>query len=514
MSYNHGTYGQLMPTGTYSEESPSLVAYIGTAPIHKIAGQSKTENLVNYPLKITSLNVARNLLGYTEKADFSDYTLCEAVEAHFKNNLENVGPIYCINILDPAENATPMEEALSFPVQKKQVAFTLGDLVLDSMTVEVLGEEVAVEGEEGTEVEASPELVEGVDYKMVYDSSSDTVTITFTGSNIPTMIAIKGDIVDPTVEASQVIGAIDLDGKKSGLKVLQDIFPKSNEVVNVLAAPGFSEIPEVYEAMISAVQKINGHWDAYVNADIPMRDGDTSIKSISKAIEWKEDHSYDSGLSKVYWPQSLRKDGKVFHLSTLASAKMQALDSASNGVPYISVSNQVIDAADQYHPDGLNPFDVEEANKLNEKGITTLIRWGGAYRLWGPHTAAYSYNEGETEQINPVYDFDTSIRTMLHITNSFQKDNFDDIDSPMTPNLKDVILHREQSKLDTLKCMGALLGEPKIYFSDDNSATSIMGGNFIWDIQATTTMPFKSGTVRLGYTNDGVYTLLNSDEEE
>ncbi|MDE5756980.1 MAG: hypothetical protein K2H85_00055, partial [Allobaculum sp.] len=157
-------------------------------------------------------------------------------------------------------------------------------------------------------------------------------------------------------------------------------------------------------------------------------------------------------------------------------------------------------------------FDQDEANELNENGIVTAVRWGGKWRLWGSHTAAYSYEDEDAGVQDPTTQFGTAIRTMLHITNRFQADNFDLIDQPMTNAIKDNIIQKEQSKLDTLVSMGALLGQPKISFSEDNSPEQIMGGNFVWDISATTGIPFKSGTVRLGYTDTGIYTLLGEGE--
>ena len=197
----------------------------------------------------------------------------------------------------------------------------------------------------------------------------------------------------------------------------------------------------------------------------------------------------------------------------MITAVMQVLDTAAGGVPYQSPSNHVIDIEDLYAGEGFAGFDQYEANELNEGGITTAIRWGGKWRLWGGHTGAYSYKAEEAgASFDPTTRFITSIRTMMHITNSFQKDNFDLIDQPMTPALKDFILQKEQSKLDAMVATGALLGQPKIRFSEDNSPEQIMGGNFVWDIEATTGVPFKSGTVRLGYTDAGVYTLIGEEE--
>lgn len=492
MAYLHGTYGELRDPSVNSATSKSVVVYVGTAPIHKIpGGGKKAAELVNKPLKITGLTTARNLLGYSEKAPFT-YTLMEAVEAHFKNNIENVGPIYVINVFNPFEatnqKATDEKE---FPVVKKQASFLLGDMVYDEITIK-------------KEEEA---LVEGTDFNKFYDFATDTVTIKVIGSKAPTITKIKvgGKTVSiPEDVKTAIIGEVAEDGTKTGLKAIENIYRLYDEITNVIAAPGYSEVPEVYEAMVQAATKINGHWDAFVNADIPAK---TNAK-IADAINWKKENGYDYGNSKVYWPLAKRRDGKVFHLSTLATAEMLKQDMANDGVPFVSVSNKEVDVADQCGADTFHGFDLDEGNLLNEEGITTLVKWGGVYRLWGPHTAQYATADQENGTQDPRYQFDTSVRTLLHITNAFQKDNFDDIDKPMSTALKDQIIQREQAKLDALVCKGALIGETnKIFFSEENDDQGIMNGNFIWDIQTTTTVPFKSGTVKVGWTAEGLNAL-------
>lgn len=490
--YLHGTYGELKTPSLNSGESKSVVVYVGTAPIHKVAGGSTNTDLVNKPLKITGLTSARKLLGYSEKAPFDKYTLCEAVEAHFNNSVENVGPIYVINVFNPAATGAvvPTTTPAEYPVVKKVATFTLGDLVYDSITIEDLDD---------------------ADYTLSYDSQTDTVTVVVTATTVPTKIKVSGNAVKmDTVTSEDIIGGKDATtGEKTGLAAIEDIYRMYNEIVNVIAAPGFSETPAVYEAMIDTATKLNGHWDAFVNADIPTT---TTVKTIANAIDWKKDNGYDYGNSKVFWPKALRKDGKVFHLSTLATAKMLELDASNDGVPFVSVSNKEVDAADQTGATGFHGFDLDEGNLLNEEGITTLVKWGGKYRLWGPHTAHYTYADEEAGTQDPRYQFDNSIRTLFHITNAFQKDNFNDIDQPMTTHLKDTIVMREQSKLDTLVAMGALIGDARVSFSEENDMDGVMNGNFIWDIQTTTTVPFKSGIVKVGYTPDGLSVLLGGDE--
>jgi len=100
--------------------------------------------------------------------------------------------------------------------------------------------------------------------------------------------------------------------------------------------------------------------------------------------------------------------------------------------------------------------------------------------------------------------FDVNIRMLMHITNGFQLRNGTKIDEPMNVNLKDAIINSEQEILDGYAGMGALLGTPTVLFVEsENPEGNLMNGDFVWNINATPTAPFKSGTARVTYTDEG-----------
>lgn len=531
--YKHGTYGELSAPTAVATTSPCCVVYVGTAPAHKIKGQSKRTDLFNTPLRITSLTEARRVLGYSELAPFEKYTLCEAVEAHFKNSIETVGPFYAINVLDPNKEGyfEEDEEGFELSVTKKQAKFVLGDRVLDSIQVETVDQVTSPteeselptigEGEVdllSEEIETDGVLIEGIDYLLTYDLTTDMVTLTFTGEEVPTKVLIKSTVVNPmAIGADEIIGEVTEEGKKSGLQAIKTMYPKFDEIVNIIAAPGFSEIPVVYEAMLEVATLLNGHWSSFVNADVPTEYDGKKINTRLKAIEWKKEHGYTGKGSEAHWPPAILKNGKRIHLSTVFTAKMEALDLEVNGVPFQTPSNKELDIAGLDGGEDFELFDYEEANLLNENGIATAVRLGGTWRGWGTHTAAYNYEDEQEANANPeAFDrtaqFTAGMRTFQYILNRFQADNLDLIDQPMTIAIKDTIIQREQSKLDGLVAMGALIGQPTISFSEDNTADDIMGGSFTWDMSATTNVPLKSATVRLQYTDDGIYMLLGEEE--
>lgn len=482
MAYLHGAYGEILDSKTTSAKQTDVVAaYIGTAPVNLIRGYADKE-IINMPLKIQNMGEVQSQLGYA--TNWTDFTLCEAFAEHFDNTAGNVGPIYVVNVLDPDTHreAEATTKALTF--KNNRAEFESSDIILDTF---------AIEG-----------MAEGVDYSLSYNFTKGAVVVQLLKTPTVENISCTYNTVDASaVVPADIIGQQTEDGEYTGLHAMALLYQYYNAVLNILAAPGWSHYPEVYRAMVSTVQRLNGHWDGFVNADIPLVDDEGGkIDTIAKAQQWAEDHGYNSERSKVYWPQIKDGSGRAFHLSTVGSATMLRVDLSHNGVPFESPSNKEIMATCQYFGEGSKNkgFDQQTANTLNEKGITTACFWSGQWVLWGPHTAAFEYNGG----MDARAIFDVNIRMLMYITNSFQLDHGTEIDSPMTPQDKDTVLNFEKQKLDTLYGIGALIGTPTVEFLESANPTSNMvNGDFVWDFAVTNTPPFKSGTARVCYTDEG-----------
>lgn len=473
MAYKHGTYGEFAKSiGTVPINSETTAVYIGTAPVGLVRDYASA---VNAPIKASNLAEAQEKLGYSK--DRNSFTLCEAMEAHFNNMLGNAGPVVFINVLDPKTHKKEEKKTETLSFVNGQAKIKSDTIILDTLAI--------------------ADKAEGTDYAVNYDFAAGTVVIsseTITGS-----VQASYDEVDATaVESSDIIGTAAADGTYKGLGVVQLIYSELGLVTNIIAAPKFSTDKDVYKAMINASVKINGHWDAFVNADI----GIDSTDTIAKAIEAKATKEMVSERSKVFWPMWKTAGGDIYHLSTLATKAMLELDTEHDTVPMESCSNKQILSGKQYFGESSTNkgFDQQTANQLNEKGITTAVFWGGMNVLWGPHTAAYEYNN--TSDNRAI--FDNSIRTMMHVSNSFQREWGMEIDKPMTKALAETIKNREQEKADALKAIGALIGDPVVEFSEsENTTDDMVQGNFTWSNKQTPTPPFKSGTLKVAYTTEG-----------
>lgn len=478
MAYKHGAYGEITKSkAVAAAQADTVLVYIGTAPVHLISGYSAA-GIINTPVRLRNMNEAKSLFGYSD--DWENFTLCEAFAEHFNNTVANSGPIYVINVLDPD---TDKGEQVSLSSQD----FTGGPVKI-SNGHEVIIDSVGVTGK-----------VRDTNFSVKYDAEEDVVVITpitaLTASETVTYYPIDAS----GITASDIIGSVNADGSSTGLAAIKQLYTKYNAVTNLIAAPGWSEDPEVYTAMVAASQKINGHWEAFVIADIPTS---STVDTIAKAKAWQTTNGYTSERSKVCWPQKIDGSGKVYHLSTTCAATMLRVDLSHESVPMESPSNKEIMATGQYFGAGSDNtgYDQNEVNDLNEIGITSLCFWDGRWVLWGPHTAAYKY--GTT--MDPRAIFDVNFRMLEFITNGFQRRHGTEIDSPMTLGMKDSIINTENEELDRLVGLGAIIGDPSVEFLENaNSTSDLMQGDFVFDIQFTNTPPFKSGTARVCYTDDG-----------
>lgn len=101
MSYKHGIYtSRVSNAGSLTTRAQGTIpVYIGTAPIHLATDYvSGGGDKVNTPILINSYREAEQIIGYSD--DWGNFTLCEAVYAHFMNTVRPIAPIVVIVMND------------------------------------------------------------------------------------------------------------------------------------------------------------------------------------------------------------------------------------------------------------------------------------------------------------------------------------------------------------------------------------------------------------------------------
>ena len=487
--YKHGTYGEFVASvGEVATQSGTVAVYVGTAPVNLIRNYAER---VNSPVKLTSIFDVRRYFGYSNNWD--TFTLCEAFHVHFDNPTgANIGPVVAINVLNPAVHKKDEETTRALTFRKGRATIISDTIILDTL--------------------ALADKVEGVDYSVDYDFEKGQVVINSIGEAITgTVNATYNEVDLSAVTVEQIIGGVTAEGVYSGLGCIGLVYQELGLIPNLIGCPKWSSTKTVYEAMIIAGTKINGHWDAFIAADIPVLDGTTKVDTIAAAIAWKETNGYIDEVHKPCWPMGMLPSGKPVHGSVLYIWRQMLVDATHDGIPMESASNKNVPVIKQYFGAGSTNrgFDQQRANELNANGIITIVFWGNRWVLWGPHTGAYKHDA----VLDNRSIFDVSIRMMMYVSNSFQQEHALVIDSPMTRAMADTIKNREQAKADALAAIGALIGTPKVDFLEsDNSNANMVEGNFVWINKNTPTPPFKSGTLKVAYTSEGFDTYFGEVE--
>ena len=487
--YKHGAYAELGTSIAQNAVQAGTVAvYVGVAPVNLVQGYADAE-VVNLPVKINNFTDAQKKIGYSD--DWANFTLGEAVAAHFDNGLENIGPIYCINVLDPDTHRKAEATNTSITFTNNVAEFTSDTVILDTVSIE--------------------NYVKDTDFAVDYNFTTGKVIITSLNEELTGTVTTAYYEVDLSkITAETIIGGVTADGAYTGLGALQLLYTRENQVCNLLGCPKYSEIPEVYAKMVTACSAINGHWEAFAVADIPIVDEDGSkVDTITKAKTWRTTNGYNSERTEIYWPQFQDvTTNRIFHGSTLAIVTYMKTDYEHDSVPFESCSNKEVPIGRQYFgAEATNQgFDQATATAdLNAYGISTAVFWGGNWVLWGGNTAKYQFGK----DIDPRAIDCHYMRMLFHCMNGFQRRQSTNIDKPFNLQLKDSILNQEQEILDTYIAQGGLLAGSEILFlASDNSTADMINGDFVFQLPISVTPRAKSLTGKVAYTDAGLKSLV------
>lgn len=479
MTYKHGAYASLVPSTEQilSYGKGTIPVYIGTAPVHRLKDY---KDFINKPVLIRNLEEAKAKLGYSAADDFDNYSLSACIFGHLQNRIKPIAPIVVINVLDPSKHKKSGNKEFSIINDKILLD---EDIILNSINIS--------------------DKENGKDYKTEY-TTDGKILITILNKSIQSSVTINFESIDLTnVNEETIVGGYEPNtDTRTGIACVQNIFEELNIIPSVLSAPGWNHIPTVEKELISTCNKIDGHWEA-----ISVTDLDPNAKSLDEARKWKIEKGYNSNREKTCWPK-VKVGDKTLWMSIVTIVRMQQTDTNNNNVPYETPSNKQIDITGLVLGDGtryvLNSFG---ANKLNEKGITTSLYFGGKWVLWGPHMANFEY--GVTNKPEDI--FDVNIRTNIYLNNDFQIRNADQVDKPMSRNDVDALLNNEQFKVNSLVSEGKLLYGTVEFRTSENPKNDLINGDFVFNTMVTNTPPGKSLSTKIQYTSEGINTFIGGE---
>lgn len=489
MAYKHGVYTSEVPTSIQPpvEVSAGIPLVVGTAPIN----MTDTTN-VNKPKLCYSYDEAVAAFGYVPAvADANsslkkyEYSISESIYALFA--LYGVAPVVIINVLDPTKHkSTATTTSITLDTKTGSATIKETGIIPSSVTIDSYSKDT--------------------DYKLAFDTDGNLVVSSLadtdgsykvsTGSSL-TFAAEKVDASKVTAE--DIIGGVDTAGNKSGLELIDEIFPRFRLVAGNVIAPGFSENPSVAAVMAAKVESLNEVYKASALVDIPTK----TVKQYTDVPAWKNNNNITDKNQTALYPM-IASGGVKFNYSSHLAGLMAKTDSEHGDVPYYSPSNQnlVMDAA--VLADGTEVWlDLPKANYLNGEGIVTALNFSGGWKCWGNRTACYPSN-------TDVKDAFISVNRMFKwISNTFVQTFWQNVDAPLNRRQIDNIVDSANIWLNGLAAQGYILGGRVEFLASENSTTDLMDGKARFHVYVTPPSPNREIDFILEYDPAYVSTLFS-----
>ena len=464
MAYKHGVSVTESPTAIKPavNTTAGLPVVYGTAPLHLASAAAEA----NKPVLCYTYAEAVAAFGYSD--DWKKYTLCEAIYSEF--SLYAVKPIVLINVLDPSVHKTS--------VTKADFALTSGTgSIADSVLLDTLVVQVNNAGQP---------LTEGTDYTAAYNDDEEVVITALEGGLLAkaTTCYVKYDKLDASkVDNADIIGGIStFTGTVKGLETLNMVYPMFGIVPGIVAAPGWSDKPEIAAVMKAKAATINNLFKATVLTDIPTDE----VTKYSDVNAWKNQNNYTGEDQVVCWPMA-KLGNKIIHLSTHVMGVCGIVDAANDDIPYKSPSNETLQADGLCLSDGTEVIIGPEIGAyLNGQGIITGLNFNGGWKLWGNRTGCYPANT------DPKDSFLCVRRMFNWHRQTFILTYWNDLDKPINKRLINLVVDSENYRLNGLVARGYLLGGKIEFRSEDNPRTDLIDGIIRFKTKLTPPVPARN----------------------
>lgn len=493
MTYNHGVKISEVPTSILPpvEVSAGIPFIIGTAPVN----MTDTSN-VNKPILCSTYAEAVDAFGYVPpKADGTsglkkfEYSISEFIQSQFA--LFGVGPAIIVNVCDPAKHKTSATTS-TVTLDTKLGSATVNEsgILLDSVTL------------------ASDARVyeQNTDYLLAFDDEGRLVITSLVSEDLSFLCETGVELIftaqklDPmAVTADDVVGGVSVEGKKRGLELINECFPRFRLTPGIVLAPGFSQDATIAAVMAAKCSNINEVFKAICLVDVPT----DSVKRYSDVASWKNENNVVDPTQVVCWPM-LALDDVVYHQSTQLAALIGQVDGDSDDVPYVSPSNKNYQMTAAVTEDGSEVWlGVDAAAYLNGQGIVTALNFTGGWKCWGNRTACYP---GNTD----VKDSFISVRRMFSwVGNTFIQTYWQRIDYPLTRRQIDTIVASANIWMNGLAARQYILGGRVEFLASENAVVDLMDGISKFHVYLTPPSPNREIEFILEYDPQYVETLFS-----
>ncbi len=306
---------------------------------------------------------------------------------------------------------------------------------------------------------------------------------------------------DPSkLTSADIIGGVDASTlKRTGLALVEEIFPRFRLVPGQILAPVYSRDPAVALAIGSACSGISGHFRAMGIIEVP-----DSVAKYTEAPAWLNDNNLtDQNLLCVFGEllyNGISEPGSI-HLAGVIASR----DAENEGVPFWSPSNKRFQAQGIVHAGRELNLTPTEATYLNANGIVTGLNMVGGLMAWGNQTSAYP---GVTD----VKDSSIPIRRMFNwIGNTLVLTCWQYVSTPLRRRLIETVQDTFNVWLNGLTGREIILGGRVTFELDDNPTSDLMAGKVRWHVYVTPPQAARELIFILEYDPDYLNTLFGAE---
>jgi hypothetical protein len=484
---SHGVNITEVPTGVVPPVSVTagLPVYVGTAPINQGDPTS-----VNKPVLCATLADYVATFGpIPDSSTWDKWTLAEAASAHF--SVFGVGPIVCINVIDPAKSAhvTKHTDEAHTLGSDGTAKLTFFGAVLLTVVVKLT-------------TTGHPAMTLGSDYTLAFDDNGMLVVTRVSSGRIP---ALGNILVDYSTLEPEVIHEADIIGGYSagaytGLEVVKQVYPKLRLVPGFILAPKWSQQPTVAARMAAIGNAELEGFKAIALVDLSTEPYE--IVSYSDAASWKSDNGFNVENEIACWPK-FKNGNDVYHLSTMVACIANLTDNANNGIPFASPSNKVITGTAAVLDDGTEVvLTKSQANSLNEQGIVTVLNGFNGWRVWGNRTAIYPGSTDPKDAFIPIRRMFNFFGNTVILTADR------DIDEPGNKRQIEGVVGTVGTFINGLIAVGAVVDGSIQFLAADNSTIDLADGKVVFDCSISPPSPMEDLNFKVQYDPNALAALF------
>ncbi|ANY88982.1 MULTISPECIES: phage tail sheath subtilisin-like domain-containing protein [Pseudomonas] len=298
-------------------------------------------------------------------------------------------------------------------------------------------------------------------------------------------------VAAPAEQTAAIIGAVEADGKRTGLQALLDGKSRFNAQPRLLVAPKHSATDAVGTALVALADKLRG---------IAIIDGPNSTDEAAIAYAGnfgaKRAYMVDPGVR--YWDND--SEATVDAPGSAWVAGLFAWTDNEYGFWASPSNKEFVGITGTGRPvEFLDGDDSCRANLLNNANVATIIRDDG-FRLWGNRTLSS----------DPKWAFVTRVRTLDIVMDAILYGHKWAVDRSITATYVKDVTEGLQAFMRDLKNQGAIINFEVYADPELNTASQLEQGKVYWNIRFTDVPPAENPNFRVEVTNQWLTEVLDS----